>query len=999
RNRLADMNGDGRLDAVVGYEAISKEGTLAWYEQPRTATNLWTEHVIANDVIGPMSLDVADMDGDGDIDVVVGEHDLSGDAAPRMLVYENPGSETGTWKRHVVHTGDEHHDGAQLVDTDNDGDLDIVSIGWSHNDVLLYENQSCTGGGGEPQPTATNTPVPDPTDTPTSTPVPGSTSTGIYVSSSSGGSVGGFSFKDEDILAYDPAANKWSLFLDGSDVGLAGSATRDVDAFHVFGDDSILFSVIGETTLPDVGTVDDSDLILFEPTSLGANSAGQFSLYFDGSDVDLSTDNEDIDSIAVLENGDLVMSTLGGWSVGNISGDDEDLIRFSPTNLGSNTSGSWSLYFDGSDVALATTGGEDIWGASVDSGSGAVYLSFKNTFAVSGVSGDGADVVKCQPGSLGENTSCTFELVLDGSANGLGGELLDGLALQGLPGGSDQPDGTPTPIYTPTATPTATPVPGPVSVSIYVSSSSGGSVGGFSFKDEDILAYDPAANKWSLFLDGSDVGLAGSATRDVDAFHVFGDDSILFSVIGETTLPDVGTVDDSDLILFEPTSLGANSAGQFSLYFDGSDVDLSTDNEDIDSIAVLENGDLVMSTLGGWSVGNISGDDEDLIRFSPTNLGSNTSGSWSLYFDGSDVALATTGGEDIWGASVDSGSGAVYLSFKNTFAVSGVSGDGADVVKCQPGSLGENTSCTFELVLDGSANGLGGELLDGLALQGLPGGSDQPDGTPTPIYTPTATPPSLGDGKIYTSSNTDGSVGSVVFDDEDIIMLDKSTGNWSIFFDGSDVGLDSSAADIDAFHILANGNILISLAGDAAVLDLGPIDDSDIIQFFPQSLGTNTVGTFSLYFDGSDVDLTTSSDDIDALFVLSSGDLLVSMAGGDTAGGVRFRDEDILLFRPSSLGSDTAGAWSLYFDGSDVGLNDYISEDIWGIWQHEALDQVYFTTKDIFDVANISGDGADIVICQPSSTGTSTACSFALELDGSTSGLAGAYLDGIWIEL
>jgi hypothetical protein len=40
----------------------------------------------------------------------------------------------------VVFTGDEHHDGALLVDIDRDGDLDIISIGWSHNRVILYEN-------------------------------------------------------------------------------------------------------------------------------------------------------------------------------------------------------------------------------------------------------------------------------------------------------------------------------------------------------------------------------------------------------------------------------------------------------------------------------------------------------------------------------------------------------------------------------------------------------------------------------------------------------------------------------------------------------------------------------------------------------------------------------------------------------------------------------------------------------------------------------------------
>jgi FG-GAP-like repeat len=141
RNRLVDMNGDGRLDAVVGFEAISKTGKLVWYEQPSSPTAMWVEHVIG-EVVGPMSLDVGDLDNDGDIDVVVGEHNLSNPSQARLYVFENLDGRGRKWKRHVIHTGDEHHDGTQLVDIDGDGDLDIISIGWGHSQVLLYENKA-----------------------------------------------------------------------------------------------------------------------------------------------------------------------------------------------------------------------------------------------------------------------------------------------------------------------------------------------------------------------------------------------------------------------------------------------------------------------------------------------------------------------------------------------------------------------------------------------------------------------------------------------------------------------------------------------------------------------------------------------------------------------------------------------------------------------------------------------------------------------------------------
>jgi hypothetical protein len=155
RNRLADINKDGRLDAVVGYEAVSVTGKLAWYEQGSAATGLWQEHVIAN-VVGPMSLDVADVDGDGDLDVVVGEHNLDDPASARLLVFENVDRVGTHWQEHLVYQGDEHHDGAQVVDIDGDGDLDIISIGWNHAQVVLYENM---GGNCEYPPSDNLTPT------------------------------------------------------------------------------------------------------------------------------------------------------------------------------------------------------------------------------------------------------------------------------------------------------------------------------------------------------------------------------------------------------------------------------------------------------------------------------------------------------------------------------------------------------------------------------------------------------------------------------------------------------------------------------------------------------------------------------------------------------------------------------------------------------------------------------------------------------------------------
>jgi hypothetical protein len=220
------------------------------------------------------------------------------------------------------------------------------------------------------------------------------------------------------------------MLLDGSDVGIGGV---DVEGFHIVDDNTILLAVSSAVTLGSL-TVDPYDIVQFDATSLGPTTAGSFSLYFNGNDVGLSVSAEKIDGFTRLTDGGLLISTTGNPSVpgvsGNVSGKDEDLLLFTPTSLGTNTSGSWAMYFDGSDVGLADSSGEDVDGVAVGS-NGSIYLTTFNLFAVPGVSGGDEDVFVCTPTSLGDNTACAYSptLFFDGSAWGLDANDVDGLAL------------------------------------------------------------------------------------------------------------------------------------------------------------------------------------------------------------------------------------------------------------------------------------------------------------------------------------------------------------------------------------------------------------------------------------------------------------------------------------------------------------------------------------------------------------------------------------------
>ncbi len=138
---------------------------------------------------------------------------------------------------------------------------------------------------------------------------------------------------DEDVVAI-AADDTAVLYFDGSDVGLGGLA---IDAFATLDDGSLLFSFTAPGTVDGVaGTVDDSDIVRFEPTTLGVDTAGTFSLWFDGSDVGLTTNNEDLDAIDVV-GGKLYVSTTRlrpRCRASSGSNADADILAFTWTSLG-----------------------------------------------------------------------------------------------------------------------------------------------------------------------------------------------------------------------------------------------------------------------------------------------------------------------------------------------------------------------------------------------------------------------------------------------------------------------------------------------------------------------------------------------------------------------------------------------------------------------------------------------------------------------------------------
>jgi hypothetical protein len=126
----ADLDGDGDIDVISSSIADNK---VSWYENDGTGLFLGEDTIDINFVI-PEDMDTADIDGDGDIDILVAYSN-----SDRILLYKNDG--LGNFN--TLDTVSLNLDGVKTLktaDLDGDGDLDVVAGTFVTDQVLWFEN-------------------------------------------------------------------------------------------------------------------------------------------------------------------------------------------------------------------------------------------------------------------------------------------------------------------------------------------------------------------------------------------------------------------------------------------------------------------------------------------------------------------------------------------------------------------------------------------------------------------------------------------------------------------------------------------------------------------------------------------------------------------------------------------------------------------------------------------------------------------------------------------
>jgi len=134
-----DFNGDGRLD-ILTFDTNRLIGVSpVWLEQPSDPSQAWTLHRIGtyapDQLVGLLA---ADIDGDGDPDIMTGGYSLGsrledrkagpGDALGRLAWFENTSDGAEAWTRHDFSRRERGmFDKFVARDMDGDGDIDFVS--------------------------------------------------------------------------------------------------------------------------------------------------------------------------------------------------------------------------------------------------------------------------------------------------------------------------------------------------------------------------------------------------------------------------------------------------------------------------------------------------------------------------------------------------------------------------------------------------------------------------------------------------------------------------------------------------------------------------------------------------------------------------------------------------------------------------------------------------------------------------------------------------------
>jgi hypothetical protein len=132
-----DFDDDGDVDVLA---TASAEDRIVWYENDGSAPPSFTERLIATDAAGARAVTAADVDQDGDLEAVAASSDDDTVAwYERVDATDDDGLPIVVWVEHAITTSADFVRALLVADVDEDGDPDVVAASSSDDTVAWYE--------------------------------------------------------------------------------------------------------------------------------------------------------------------------------------------------------------------------------------------------------------------------------------------------------------------------------------------------------------------------------------------------------------------------------------------------------------------------------------------------------------------------------------------------------------------------------------------------------------------------------------------------------------------------------------------------------------------------------------------------------------------------------------------------------------------------------------------------------------------------------------------
>ena len=136
----ADIDGDGDMDVLSASEGDEK---IAWFENIDGLGNFGSQQIITESLEDAIDVYAADLDGDGDLDVLA-----AAKQDDRIVWYKNLDGLGSFGTQQIITTLTDGANSVYAIDIDGDGDIDVLSSSFNDNKIAWYENLDGLGNFG-----------------------------------------------------------------------------------------------------------------------------------------------------------------------------------------------------------------------------------------------------------------------------------------------------------------------------------------------------------------------------------------------------------------------------------------------------------------------------------------------------------------------------------------------------------------------------------------------------------------------------------------------------------------------------------------------------------------------------------------------------------------------------------------------------------------------------------------------------------------------------------